>query len=211
MVSENQPNPEEGTIETWLSIAEAKIRNWEPSPLNDLLQTDRRDEYQSLLTHPRYSLDLLKQCLTEAKQRSAQPYHIQNVEAPGGCWESGTQIDPARVRVRTPDGKAFALYAYQLVYVLTRALVLDEEDQVRHICNNRACIRPDHLEIGSAQQNKQDDERRIYAGNSPKGRGQALHAHIPKNLQLRPAPWVPEPLERDKEPRPVAPPKPKPT
>lgn len=208
MLSDRQPNPEEGTIENWLSFAEAKIRDWEPSPFNNLLQTDRRHAYQSLLTHPEYSLDLLKLCLTEAKQRSAQPYHIQNIEAPGGCWESGTQIDPARVRVRTPDGKAFVLYAYRLVYVLTRALVLDEEDQVRHMCNNRACIRPDHLAIGSAQQNKQDDERRKYAGNSPKGRGQTLHARIPKNLQLRPDPWLQEPLEREKEPRP---PKPKPT
>ena len=208
MLSDRQPNPEEGTIENWLSFAEAKNRDWEPSPLNNFLQTDRRDAYQSLLTHPEYSLDLLKLCLTEAKQRSAKPYHIQNIEAPGGCWESGTQIDPARVRARTPDGKAFVVYAYQLVYVLTRALVLDEEDQVRHMCNNRACIRPDHLAIGSAQQNIQDDERRKYAGNSPRGRGQTLDARISKNLQLRPDPWLQEPLERAKEPRP---PKPKPT
>lgn len=196
------------TVEDWLNLAEENIRSWEPSALSDLLQTERRDEYQSLLTHPEYSIKVLQKCLKATRQRPARAYHIQNIEAPGGCWESGTQIDPARVTVKTPDGMHFTLYAYQLVFILTRALVLDDDDQVRHLCNSRACIRPDHLEVGSAQQNRQDEERRKYAGNSPQGRGQTLHAHVPKHLQLRPDPWVPEPLERERMPGKLSPKKP---
>jgi hypothetical protein len=143
------------------------------------------------------SLEFLKDCLSRAKVRPALPYHIQNIEAPGGCWELGTQIAPGRTRVVSPGGDAFTTYTYRLVFVLTRALLLDEEDHVRHLCNNRACIRPDHLEIGSAQQNRQDEERRRYAGNSPQGRGQTLQGHVPKTLQLRPDPYVPEPLARE--------------
>lgn len=209
MDSDNQPNLDEGAIDHWVSIAETKICDWQPSPLNDLLRTDRRDEYQFLLTHPEYSLGLMKRYLGEARQRPVRPFHIQNIEAPGGCWEIGTQIDPARVKVGTPDGRSFVLYVYQLIYALTRAVLLNDSDQVRHMCNNRACIRPDHLDVGSAQQNKQDDERRKYAGNSPKGRGQTLHAHIPKTLQQRPDPWVPEPLEREEVKGPPGKPNPK--
>lgn len=199
----------DGSVDSWLATAETNLRNWEPSPLSDLLQTERRDEYQSLLTHPTYALKLLKDCLEKAQVRPSRPYHIQNIEAPGSCWERGSQINPDRLSVTTPDGKHFTLYIYRLVFILTRALVPEDTDHIRHLCNNRACIRPDHLEIGSAQQNRQDDERRRYAGNSPKGRGQALHAHVPKHLQQRPDPWVPEPLERERGPRQVAPKKPK--
>jgi|GEM_PF-353975 hypothetical protein len=209
MTNRSEPISGEPTIEDWLTTAGTNLRAWEPSPLSELLQTERRDEYQALLTHPDYSLKLLKDCLEKARKKPARPYHIQNIEAPGDCWESGTQIDPARVSVKTPDGKSFTLYVYQLVFILTRALVLDEDDQVRHLCNNRACVRPDHLEVGSAQQNRQDEERRKYAGNSPQGRGQTLHAHVPKHLQLRPDPFVPEPLERERPPRKISPKKPK--
>ena len=48
--------------------------------------------------------------------------------------------------------------------------------------------------LGSQAQNMLDEARRKYAGNSPQGRGQALHAHVTKQLQLRPDPWVDEPL-----------------
>lgn len=208
MVSDGSFSSDERSIDDWLKIAETKINLWEPSPLNDLLRTDRRDAYQSLLANLEYSLGLLRDCLVAAKKRPAPSHHIQNIEAPGGCWESGTQIMPGCTKAAPPDGPEFVLYDYQLVYILTRALVLDEEDMVRHMCNNRACIRPDHLEIGTAQQNLQDEERRKYAGNTPEGRKQTLHAHVPRNLQRRPDPWVPEPLEREKRVKPPAKPKP---
>lgn len=48
--------------------------------------------------------------------------------------------------------------------------------------------------LGSQAQNILDEARRKYAGNLPQGRGQALHAHVTKQLQLRPDPWVDEPL-----------------
>jgi len=53
--------------------------------------------------------------------------------------------------------------------------------------------------LGTQAQNKLDEERRKYAGNSPQGRGQAMNAHIPKHLQLRPDPWVDEPLTRNED------------
>jgi hypothetical protein len=51
--------------------------------------------------------------------------------------------------------------------------------------------------LGSQAQNILDEERRKYAGHSPQGRGQAMHAHVTKQLQLRPDPWVEEPLTRN--------------
>jgi len=38
--------------------------------------------------------------------------------------------------------------------------------------HNRACVCPDHLVIGSYQQNTQDEDERRYAGRDSKGRGQ---------------------------------------
>lgn len=201
---------DEALFQAWMTEAETNLRSWAPSPLSDLLTTERRRAYQSLIEDPDASLEFLKERLSRAKVRPALPYHIQNVEAPGGCWESGTQIAPDRTRVALEEGDAFTTYTYRLVFILTRALVLDEDDHVRHLCNNRACIRPDHLEVGSAQQNRQDEERRRYAGNSPQGRSQTLQGHVPKTLQLRPDPWVPEPLERDERAGPTKKAKPKP-
>lgn len=122
-------------MQLWLAAAGAHLRTWEPSPLNDLLTTERRRAYQSLIEDPDGSLEFLKGCLSRAKVRPARPYHIQNIEAPGGCWELGTQIVPHKTRV-------------------TPAFVLDKEDHARHLCNNRACYptRPSGGGIGPTEQ-----------------------------------------------------------
>ena len=177
--------------------AKSNLEAWSPSPLSELLQTDIRATYEGLLGNPALALDLLEKRLEQSVEREARPQHIQNIEAPGGCWELGNQLNPSREVLSTPGGQRHHLFTYRLVYIVYNALVLDTNDHIRHLCNNRACIRPDHLLVGSHQQNMQDDERRIYAGNSPKGRGQALRGHVHSGLQKRPDPFVPEPLARD--------------
>lgn len=180
-----------------LDDAQANLAAWSPSPFSGLLRTDTRGAYESLLSHPTRALGLLEERLKTAVERGAKTQHIQNLEAPGGCWELGNQLNPSRDVLITPEGQRHHLFTYRLVYIIYNALVLEPDDHVRHLCNNRACIRPDHLLVGSHQQNIQDDERRIYAGNSPKGRGQALHGHVHSGLQKRPDPFVSESLARE--------------
>lgn len=187
---------QENTVENWLAITERNLRSWQPDVFFEELRTPMRDAYASFYRAPARAIGELKRLLGSAKIRDPRPLHVMNIEAPGSCWELGTQINPARISISAPDGYTINTHAYRFVFLVAHALVVDETDVVRHQCNNRACIRPDHLLLGSQAQNRLDDDRRKYAGNSPQGRGQALNAHLPTHLQLRPDPFVPEPLER---------------
>ena len=190
-------NEQENTVDDWLVIAEQNLRAWHPDILFDDLRTPLRNAYASLMQSPDRALRELKALLSEAKVREAQPFHVMNIDAPGGCWELGTQINPKHISITAPNGYVISTYAYRFVFLISHALVVDETDVVRHLCNNRACIRPDHLLLGTQAQNRLDDERRKYAGNSPQGRGQTLKAHIPSHLQMRPDPWIEEPLDQN--------------
>ena len=187
---------QENTVEDWLHIATRNMAAWAPDIFFDELRTPRRNAYASIFKSPKAAMALLSEKLHAAKKRDPKPFHIMNIEAPGGCWELGTQINPDVSKITAPNGYTITSSTYRLVYLICHALVVDDTDEVRHQCNNRACIRPDHMLLGSHAQNMLDEERRIYAGNSPQGRGQALHAHVPKHLQKRPDPFVEEPLDK---------------
>lgn len=189
MISESDITPED-----WIHLAEANIKAWAPDVFFEVLRTPQRDAYASLFQSPKRAIEEITHVLKSARVRDPHPFHIMNIEAPGGCWELGTQINPATVNVTAPNGEPIKTYAYRFVFLVASAIVVDERDVVRHQCNNRACVRPDHLLLGRQTQNRLDDRRRLYAGNSPQGRGQTLHAHIPKHLQLRPDPFVEENL-----------------
>jgi hypothetical protein len=47
--------------------------------------------------------------------------------------------------------------AYRFIYCVLTRTVASYDDVVRHRCNNRHCINPDHLTIGSRADNKHDD------------------------------------------------------
>ncbi len=191
MLNEHDPS-----VEDWIVRAAENIRNWEPDIFFEDLRTSRRDAYASIFRSPGSALMVVAEKLRSATVREARPFHIMNIEAPGGCWERGTQINPESIDFTAPSGHVIGTSAYRFVFLVCHAIVADETDIVRHQCNNRACIRPDHMLLGSRAQNVQDEERRKYAGNSPQGRGQAMNAHVPKHLQVRPDPFVDEPLER---------------
>lgn len=185
------------TIEQWLDQAAVNLKNWTPDIFFEDLRTPLRTAYASMFANPALALIEAKKKLDQAKIRDPKPFHIMNIEAPGGCWELGSQINPDQMQFVAPNGTTISTHTYRFIFLLLNAIVPDQNDVVRHQCNNRACIRPDHMLLGSQAQNILDEERRKYAGNSPQGSGQAINAHIPKHLQLRPDPWVEEPLTRN--------------
>jgi len=191
-----QSEENDRSIDDILALAELNLRAWTADIFHDELRTSLRDAYASFMRSPQRAIDELRTLLTAATIKEAQPFHVMNIEAPGGCWELGTQINPRHITVEAPNGLKISTAAYRFAYLITYACVVDETEVVRHQCNNRACIRPDHLLLGTQAQNILDDERRKYAGNSPQGRGQTMHGHVPKHLQIRPDPFVEEPLER---------------
>ena len=187
----------ENAIDDWITSAKQNLGHWEPDIFFEELRTPLRDAYASTFRCPETALELIRNKLESAKPRAAKPFHIMNIEAPGGCWELGTQISPDLTKFTAPNGHNIITDTYRFVYLLWHAIVVDEHDVVRHQCNNRACIRPDHMLLGTQAQNVLDEDRRKYAGHTSQGRGQALDAQVKKHLQRRPDPFVLEPLALD--------------
>jgi HNH endonuclease len=68
-----------------------------------------------------------------------------------GCIETPT-LDPRKVRFLGRQ-----LPAYRFIFCVLNEVVAGYDDVVRHRCNNRRCINPEHLEIGSRGENLQDE------------------------------------------------------
>lgn len=74
-----------------------------------------------------------------------------------GCIETPT-IGPRKVRFRGRQ-----MPAYRFVFCILNEVVAGYDDVVRHRCNNKRCINPAHLELGSRGENLQDE--RDFASN----------------------------------------------
>lgn len=72
-------------------------------------------------------------------------------EQPTGCLTTPTQ-GPRKTRFHGRQGAA-----YRFVYCVLNQEVIAGDMVVRHRCNNRRCINPAHLMIGTRADNKQDD------------------------------------------------------
>ena len=68
-----------------------------------------------------------------------------------GCIETPT-LDPRKVRFLGRQ-----LPAYRFIFCVLSEVAAGYDDVVRHRCNNRRCINPEHLEIGSRGENLQDE------------------------------------------------------
>ena len=181
----------EPTVQDWLTIAEENLRGFERSPLHERLRTKKRDTYTQFFEIPDKTLLVLEKLLEKADKKPAPELRLSNIEAPWGCWELGMQNNPATIRLKT-DFDTEQEYVYRFVCSVVNAVLLNTEDLVRHQCNNRACIRPDHLLVGSYEQNNLDDERRIYSGKGSSGKWQGLTAEINPALEIT---WKPQFLE----------------
>ena len=94
--------------------------------------------------------------LEEARSRAFSLISEGNI-AETGCIETPT-LDPRKVRF-----KGRQLPAYRFIFCILNEVSAGYADVVRHRCNNRRCINPDHLELGSRGENLQDE--RDFAAN----------------------------------------------
>ena len=113
--------------------------------LSRLLHNDTRDWWeQGLTTHRAEFLGKLREILSVT------------TETQDGCLEVPTKT-PKRV---TWKGKR--LYAYQLLCVASQGVLPRQDEVVRHRSHNRRCINPEHLQLGTQQDNIHDERTRQY-------------------------------------------------
>jgi hypothetical protein len=93
---------------------------------------------------------VLTQYQEEARSR-ALSLVAEGIVADTGCIETPT-LDARKVRFMGRQ-----LPAYCFIFCVLNEMRAGYDDVVRHRCNNRRCINPDHLEIGSRGENLQDE------------------------------------------------------
>lgn len=109
-----------------------------------------------------------KGCETLFKPRAPGNWHCSDLcfmathvdmNSPNGCWEWKGPFNN-KDSYGVFDFNKTTAYAHRRVYQLFKGPI-PEGLMIRHKCNNRPCVNPDHLLTGTALENKQDS---IIAG-----------------------------------------------
>lgn len=93
---------------------------------------------------------VLKEHKEEARSR-ASALISEGTKTEEGCIETPTK-DARKVRFLERQ-----MPAYRFIHCILGGVAAGYDDVVRHRCNNRRCINPEHLELGSRGENLQDE------------------------------------------------------
>jgi hypothetical protein len=137
-----------------------RLDTFERSLFHEKLRSPARDNYTKLFEEtPEEALAHCEKYLRKAKKCNAPASAISSIQSSTGCWELGTAKSPRRIKLLGVSD-----YLYRFISLTLTATLPYDGEVVRHLCNNRMCIRPDHLKIGSVGENKMDDILNAYAG-----------------------------------------------
>lgn len=160
----------EAQLNAWIEEGKRNLAEFRRSPFHEELRSVWRDHYTNLIeNHPTETLAKVRELLMSAKVKEPLPPSMSASRTLEGCWELKTHDKPQTITInRFPD------YAYRFIPIILNAELMGEREVVRHLCHNRACVCPDHLVIGTYQQNTQDEHERVYAGRDSQGKGQKV-------------------------------------
>jgi len=160
----------EAKLNAWIEEGERNLAEFKRSPFHEALRNESRDSYTNLFeNHATEALAKVRDLLVAAKITDPLPPSMSASRTLEGCWELKTHNNPKTVGICNITD-----YAYRFIPMVLNAELMGEREVVRHLCHNRACVCPDHLAIGSYQQNTQDENERRYAGRDSQGRGQKV-------------------------------------
>lgn len=87
-------------------------------------------------------------CWKSGKER-ALPTFMKKIEKTSGCWNWKGQISKAGY------GRHCCKYAHRLSYQYYKGEI-PKGLMICHTCNNKACVNPEHMYLGTAYDNAQD-------------------------------------------------------
>jgi hypothetical protein len=91
----------------------------------------------------------------------------------GDCWLwMGARLKSGygRMNVMTPAGEHFATLAHRVSYRAFKGGETYEKD-VHHVCGNRSCVNPEHLQVMSHRENCATGRRRNGTNGAQRGEG----------------------------------------
>lgn len=107
--------------------------------------------------------------------KTAEEVLSRHIKQPSGCWEwqgSKNQFGYGTI-LRTTDGKPKLIGVHRFAYTTWRGQIPDGK-HVMHTCDNRGCINPDHLQVGTHADNMRDMVAKGRHSNAQKARKERL-------------------------------------
>lgn len=129
---------------------------------------------------------------TRSKRLPASRFRDHYVEDPGGCWlwTGAIAADTGYGIFRRDQGKLVLAHVFS--WELLHPGVSRAGKVVRHTCDVRNCVNPEHLELGTHADNSADMDARGRRVNNPKRgedhyRAKLTYAMVEKAKQMRSA------------------------
>lgn len=106
---------------------------------------------------------------------------------PAGCWIWLGQTMPngyGRTSRSRAENGPHSVYAHRAAWELTHGVV-PTDLLVCHTCDNRVCVNPAHLFVGTQKDNIADMDAKCRRVNSPAPKGTVLNAKITQGIANR--------------------------